>query len=53
LFSNWLVTVDGGPASVASEVEKYTFTMQSNLALTAQFVTNRFLGAWGTYGHLR
>lgn len=49
LFSNWLASVDGGPTNVATNTAKYTFVMQTNLTLIANFVTNRFLGAAGTY----
>jgi hypothetical protein len=48
VFSNWV----GGtnqPYSVLSASASYTFAMQSNLVLEANFVTNVFLAAQGTY----
>jgi hypothetical protein len=48
VFSGWV----GGtaePYSVLSLLASYTFTMQSNLVLEADFVTNVFLAAKGTY----
>jgi uncharacterized repeat protein (TIGR03803 family) len=51
LFSNWV----GGtslPYTVLSANPSYTFTMQSNLVLQANFVTNVFLLAQGTYNGL-
>ena len=51
LFSNWV----GGtalPYSVLSESSNYTFRMQSNLVLTANFVTNPFLAVAGIYSGL-
>ncbi len=48
LFSNWLSEVSG-VTSVATNMPKLAFTMQSNLTLTANFVTNSFIGAAGTY----
>jgi hypothetical protein len=48
LFSNWT----GGtttPYSVLSTSSNYTFAMQSNLVVEANFVTNVFLAAQGTY----
>ena len=52
LFSNWLASVDGGPVTVATNTAKYTFLMQTNLTLTAQFAANRFLDAVGSYNGL-
>lgn len=52
LFSNWLASANGGPTVVATNTAKYEFTMQTNLTLTAQFVTNRFIGATGAYNGL-
>lgn len=52
LFSNWVASVDGGPASVVSTNAKYLFPMQTNLTLTANFVTNHFLAAAGSYNGL-
>jgi hypothetical protein len=49
IFSNW---VAGGSANFVSNSPKLTFTMQSNLALAANFVTNVFLAAQGTYNGL-
>ena len=51
LFTNWLAVVDG-VTNVASDLRKLPFTMQSNLTLIAQFVTNRFIAAAGTYSGL-
>jgi hypothetical protein len=51
LFSNWV----GGtalPYSVLSISSNYTFAMQSNLVLQANFVTNPFLAVAGTYSGL-
>jgi hypothetical protein len=51
LFSNWV----GGtalPYSVLSTSSNYTFTMQSNLVLQANFVTNPFLAVAGVYSGL-
>ena len=51
LFSNWV----GGttlPYSVLSTSSNYTFTMQSNLVLQANFVTNPFLAVAGVYNGL-
>jgi hypothetical protein len=48
LFAGWA----GGtnqPASVLSNASSYTFAMQSNLLLEANFVTNMFLTAQGAY----
>ncbi len=49
LFTNWTASVDGGPVTVASTSAKYTFLMQTNLTLIANFVTNRFIAAGGMY----
>jgi hypothetical protein len=48
LFSYWLAGTNE-PYAVLSLSDKYTFTMQSNLLLEANFVTNLFLSAHGTY----
>lgn len=48
LFSNWLSVVDG-VTNVVSSNAKFTFMMQSNLTLIADFVTNGFIEAAGTY----
>jgi hypothetical protein len=51
LFSNWV----GGttlPYSVLSTLSNYTFRMQSNLVLQADFVTNPFLAVAGVYNGL-
>jgi hypothetical protein len=51
LFSNWV----GGtalPYSVLSTSSNYTFAMQSNLVLQANFVTNPFLAVAGVYSGL-
>jgi hypothetical protein len=48
IFSNWI----GGamlPYSVLGTNQKLAFTMQSNLVLQANFATNLFLGAQGSY----
>jgi hypothetical protein len=45
LFSNWVDSVTGTTTSSSN----YTFTMQSNLTLTANFVANRFGSVAGTY----
>jgi uncharacterized repeat protein (TIGR03803 family) len=48
LFSNWV----GGtrlPYAVLSSSASYTFTMQSNLTLEANFTSNMFLAAQGAY----
>jgi sugar lactone lactonase YvrE len=51
ILSNWVggVTV---PYAVLSTNAAYTFTMQSNLVLQANFVTNLFIGAQGAYNGL-
>jgi hypothetical protein len=46
IFSNW---VAGGSESFVSNNPVLKFTMQSNLVLTANFVTNLFLAAQGGY----
>lgn len=46
VFSNWLV----GSSPVLGN--KLTFVMQSNLVVTANFVTNRFLAAQGVFNGL-
>jgi uncharacterized repeat protein (TIGR03803 family) len=51
LFSNWV----GGtalPYSVLSTSSNYTFPMESNLVLQANFVTNPFLAVAGVYNGL-
>jgi hypothetical protein len=51
VFSNWV----GGtvqPYPVLSASAKYTFAMQSNLLLEANFVTNPFIAAIGIYNGL-
>jgi hypothetical protein len=51
VFSDWV----GGtaqPYSVLSTSASYTFTMQSNLVLEANFVTNSFLPIHGVYNGL-
>ncbi|MGD0413197.1 MAG: putative Ig domain-containing protein [Verrucomicrobiota bacterium] len=51
IFSNWV----GGttlPYPVLSVSSNFTFAMQSNLVLQANFVTNVFLAAQGTYNGL-
>jgi hypothetical protein len=51
VFSDWV----GGttqPYSVLSTSASYTFTMQSNLVLVANFVTNLFLPMHGVYNGL-
>jgi uncharacterized repeat protein (TIGR03803 family) len=51
LFSNWV----GGttiPYRVLSSSSNYTFPMQSNLVLQANFVTNPFLAVAGVYNGL-
>jgi len=48
LFSNWV----GGtifPYAVLSTTSNYTFRMQSNLVIEANFATNLFLAAQGNY----
>jgi len=52
LFSNWLASVNGGATAVVGSSSTYSFTMASNEVLTAQFVTNRFIGAAGRYDGL-
>jgi len=49
IFSNWVAS---GSANFVSNSPKLSFTMQSNLALAANFVTNVFLAAQGTYNGL-
>jgi uncharacterized repeat protein (TIGR02543 family) len=51
LFSNWVGGVSP-PYAVAGTNPVYTFTMQSNLVLQANFVTNIFLAAQGAYNGL-
>jgi len=46
IFSNWVAS---GSANFVSNSPKLSFTMRSNLALAANFVTNVFLAAQGTY----
>jgi uncharacterized repeat protein (TIGR02543 family) len=46
IFSNWIA---GGSTNFVSVNRILTFTMQSNLTLSANFVTNVFLAAQGTY----
>jgi hypothetical protein len=48
VFANW-VSGTNQPYSSLSSPSRYTFTMQSNLLLEANFVTNFFLAAHGTY----
>ena len=48
LFSNWVGGV-ATPYAVLSTSPSYTFHMQSNLVLQANFVTNPFLAAQGAY----
>src|SRR5206468_480567 len=48
IFTNWTQN-SPGPSAVASSSKVYAFTMQTNLALQANFVTNRFIGAAGNY----
>src|SRR6185436_13351951 len=48
LFSNWVAVVNGGSPLIVTN-KKYTFTMASNVVLTANFITNNFVGAAGTY----
>ena len=49
LFSNWLASVGDEPPTEVSTVTKYCFSMQSNLTLIAQFVTNEFIATAGKY----
>ncbi len=49
LFTNWTISVNGGPTTVATNYSKLTFTMNSNVVVTANFITNSFKGAAGTY----
>ncbi|MDW8309661.1 MAG: hypothetical protein RMK20_09835, partial [Verrucomicrobiales bacterium] len=49
IFSNWLASAMGGPTNIASTAAKYTFRMQTNLVLIADFQTNRFIAAAGNY----
>jgi uncharacterized repeat protein (TIGR03803 family) len=49
LFSNW---VTSGSVDLVSTNPSFTVTVQSNLTLTANFVTNLFLAAPGTYNGL-
>jgi hypothetical protein len=46
IFSNWVAS---GSESFVSNTPALKFTMQSNLTLRANFVTNVFLAAKGTY----
>ena len=48
LFSNWLAVVNG-VTNFASEYPRHRFLMESNLALIANFTTNRFPQIAGTY----
>ena len=48
LFSNW-VSIVNGTTNVASSSASYTFLMPPHLTLEANFVTNRFIAAAGTY----
>ena len=50
LFSNWSGIVQGGSVTFAGN--PLTFLMQSNMVLTANFVTNNFLQAAGEYNGL-
>jgi len=45
LFSSWVDNTD----STSTNSAQFTFTAQSNLSLTVNFVTNRFLPFGGTY----
>jgi hypothetical protein len=45
LFSNWVDNTDG----TISNTCRLTFKAETNFNLTANFVTNRFLGVGGTY----
>jgi len=51
IFSNW-VGGTAAPYAVLSGNVAYTFPMQSNLVLRANFVTNLFLAAQGAYNGL-
>ncbi len=48
LFTNWVSIVDG-VTNIAANTAKITFPMQTNLTLIANFVTNSFIDAAGTY----
>jgi hypothetical protein len=50
LFSNWTGLKPGGPFTATNN--PLTFLMASNMTLTANFVTNSFLRAVGTYNGL-
>ena len=52
LFSNWVVLSNGNPIASSPIAKNYTFTMQSNLTLVANFVTNLFIDAAGSYNGL-
>jgi hypothetical protein len=49
IFSTWVAS---GSESFVNNAATLNFTMQSNLVLTANFVTNVFLAAQGTYNGL-
>ena len=51
LFSNWIGTASAATI-LSSNAPKLTFSMASNLVLRANFVTNLFLAAKGTYNGL-
>ncbi len=54
VFSNWLASANGGPTVVVTNVTNCIFVMQSNLVLTANFVTNPITAnhAFGKYNGL-
>ncbi len=52
IFSNWSASVNGRDDTAVSENTKYTFSMQTNLQLTAHFIHNPYLEAAGQYNGL-
>ena len=51
LFSNWTGTITSNATTPVGSFS-LTFLMQSNMTLTANFVTNSFIGSEGTYNGL-
>jgi len=53
IFTNWTASIDGGePTNIVSTSLSYTFTMQTNLKVSANYITNPFLIYQGSYNGL-